>query len=157
MKKILLALIGAGVIGLTGCTTTSYHQDDVKPVPPERVYGFQENIDDLAVVKVRRLSNFSGSGCYYAFLIDDQRVARMDVEEQATFYLKPGLHTFQVTGDWDGRALCGLWDETEARMHGQIRQAVLKPGYVYDFRIGFNSWAGVFRLYVDKLGKPISQ
>lgn len=157
MKKILFALVGAGVIGLTGCTTTSYKQESVRPVPAERVYGLQENVENQAIVKVTRLSNFSGSGCYFTFLIDDERVARLDVDEQATFYVKPGLHTFQVTGDWDGRGLCGIWDEMEARTHGQIRQTTLKPGYVYDFRIGLNSWSGVFRLYVDKLGKPISQ
>lgn len=154
MKKLSLLLLSLSLIGLTGCTVTSYRQADTTPVPAERLYGHQEPLAEEALVRITRLSNYGGSACYFTVLIDDERAARFDTEEQAMFHLAPGEHKFQVAGDWDGRGLCSASEEW-VRDHGQIREVDLKAGRVYDFRIGFNSWGGVFRLYVDKIGKPV--
>ena len=140
---------------LTGCTTTTYHQENVSPVPEDRIYALQEEIPNSAIVRVTRLNNFGASACYMSFLIDDKLVARMGMEEQAFFYIPEGLHKFQNTHDWNGKGLCGAASEEFARNHGQIRVINLLAGKIYDFKIGFNSWGGVFRLYADPEGKAV--
>lgn len=155
MKKLSLILLSTCILGVTGCTTTTYRQEEVQPVPSERLYSFQEAIPNEAIVKLTRLANIGGSACYLSFLIDDALSTRIDISEQAVFHLPAGEHKFQVTCDWNGGGLCGLEGEETCRGRGQIRYVELKAGRIYDFRMGVNSWTKVFRLYTDNIGKPI--
>lgn len=155
MKKLSLILLSACILGVTGCTTTTYKQEEVQPVPSERLYSYQEALPNEAIVKLTRLENFGGRSCYFSFLIDDTLSTRLDVGEQAVFHLPAGEHKFQVTCDWNGGGLCGIEDEERCRSRGQIRYVEIKAGRTYDFRMGLNSWSGVFRLYTDNIGKPI--
>lgn len=105
-----------------------------------------------------QFQNFGGSGCYFSFLINDELAARLDTAERAVFHVTAGNYKLQVTYDWNGRGLCRLGhSESQARTSGQIRDVTLKAGRSYDFRIGFNAWGGVMRLYTDEVGRPISK
>ena len=86
MKKLSRLLLSLSLIGLTGCTVTSYRQADTTPVPAERLYGHQDPLAEEALVRITRLSNYGGSACYFTVLIDDERAARVDTEEQAMFH-----------------------------------------------------------------------
>lgn len=155
MKKSLTLLTLFASLALTGCTTTTFNPETVRNAPADRVYIHQEPLPDEAIVEVVRLNNFGGSGCYLTFLINEDRAARLDFDERATFHLKAGDYVFQNTMDWDGRGLCGICSEEWARNSGQIRRQKIEPGRKYTFRMGINSWSGVMRLYMDKEGVPI--
>ena len=156
MKKVILSIFTIGLIfALTGCVTSTIDSERVNITPKERVFSYQEVLPNEAIVRVARVNNFGAGGCYFSFLIDDQLASRIDVEEMAIFRLPEGKHKFQVTYDWNGRGLCGAFSEESSRRSGQIRQVILKKGHIYNFKIGYNSWGGVYRLFTDE-GQPIS-
>ena len=157
MKKRLFALFAApALLALAGCTTYQVNEQFVHPVPSDRVFQHQDPVPDEAIIEVTRVQNFAGGGCYFSFLINDQLAARLDTDERAVFHVPAGTYKLQVAYDWMGRGLCSC-SEKRARSHGQIRWVTLKAGRSYDFRIGFNGWGGVMRLYTDEVGRPISK
>lgn len=156
MQKVILSAFATGLIfALTGCVTSTIDSERVHITPKERVFSYQEVLPNEAIVRVARVNNYGAGGCYFSFLIDDQLVSRIDVEEMAIFHLPEGKHKFQVTYDWNGRGLCGAFSEESSRRSGQIRQVILKKGHIYNFKIGYNSWGGVYRLFTDE-GKPMN-
>lgn len=156
MKKFALAFLAVCTLNITGCTTTTYNQADTTPVPVERIYAFREPVENAAVVYITRLNNWANNACYQTLVIDDEKAVSLSLDEQAKLYVPAGDHKFQVTFDWDEGGLCGLRASKERALSmGQIRKVTLKPNYQYDFRMGYNSWGRVFRLYVDEFGKPV--
>lgn len=157
MKGSFFILLSGCIVCLgSGCTTTTYNQNQVIPAPEGRIYAFTKPIENAAVVKITRLNNWSNGICYQALVIDDQKAVSLALDEQAKLYVPAGEHKFQVTYDWDEKGWCGIGASKEGALSmGQIRKVNLKPNYEYDFRMGFNSWGKVFRLYVDEFGKPV--
>ena len=150
-----MPLVVTAILGMTGCTVTSFDRSTLHDVPSDRVYLHQESLPEEAIVEVVRLNNFATGGCYLTFLINGQRAARLDTNEVATFHLKPGEYVFHNTYDWDGRALCGVYNEQHCRTMGQIRRQTIEGGKKYTFRMGVNFWSGVLRLYTDSEGIPL--
>lgn len=160
MKKTALALFTCISVLLSGCATKQITEADVKPIAAERQLAYQTPIENEAIIKVTRINNYGGNACYFTFLIDGERVCRIDTNERAYFHVPAGKHVVQVTGDQDGQGLCGVGiDEEYARAHGQIRTVTVEAGREYDYKIGFNwaVFAATFRLYVDEVGKPIEK
>lgn len=156
MKRLPLILISACIFVMSGCTTTTYRQENVESVPADRIYAFEAPSESTAVVYITRLNNIGNAGCLQTLVIDDEKAVSLGIDEQAKLYVPAGEHKFQVTFDWEEGGLCGIGASKERALSmGQIRKVFLKPNYQYDFKMGFNSWGKVFRLYVDEFGQPI--
>lgn len=68
-----------------------------KPVPQDRLLAFQKpSTESSAALVVIRDSGFFGGKCYHAFWIDGVLAAKLEPEETATFYVKPGEHLLRV-------------------------------------------------------------
>ncbi|RSF08818.1 hypothetical protein [Achromobacter aegrifaciens] len=91
------ALAAALSIGMAGCSTTPVSADKAKPVPKERLYGFQQQpAESFGTAVVTRDSGFTGSACYVLLRIDGVKAAEFGTAETATFYLKPGDSIMEI-------------------------------------------------------------
>jgi hypothetical protein len=103
-------LIGALAVALlTGCGTTPVSSKDAKPVPANRILGFQSSVKDGGTVVVTRDNGWTaGGGCYVALLVDGHVAARVGTGEVVRLQLTPGRHIVGMSGDSEGGGLCGM-------------------------------------------------
>lgn len=91
---------------LSGCASPPTVGEAV-PVPNNRLLAYQvEDEGKDAAVTVVRESSFQGGVCYFGVYVDGKLVARVDNNEKARFYLKPGRRLIGVGSDPQGAANC---------------------------------------------------
>lgn len=113
---------------LAGCATTPPSLADIKPVPKERLFNFQEKTDKTtAILTVTRDTGFLGGGCFYAFSINNKLAARLNPSESTRFYVEPGELIMRTSRDPQGKGLCALgqddWTQRETVMHAGENKA----------------------------------
>ncbi|EMB4326662.1 hypothetical protein RJ492_005330 [Pluralibacter gergoviae] len=116
MKALIIAL---SVLSLTGCATSATDPAKAKLAPKDRVYSYQEPIDNGATLTVIRDHGMLGAGCYYGFYINKKRAASLSTSERADFKLPAGEWMLGFKGE--GK-LCIADDFINER------EVVLKPG-----------------------------
>lgn len=107
---------------LAACATTPVPLLKAKPAPTERLLAFQgKSAGPSGTLVVTRDAGFLGGGCYYALSLNGTLAARLDVGEQASFFIAPGEVLLRAGRDPMGKALCGLgkdeWTQRETVIH----------------------------------------
>src|SRR5690606_14332164 len=105
MRKLLF--VAAGLL-LAGCTTTPVSEATAKPVPADRILGYQSEISAGGVLVVTRDSGAFGSGCYLGIYINGAPAARIGPGEIAKFQVPAGEHLIGMGKDPNGRVLCAI-------------------------------------------------
>lgn len=126
-----MRLIGAvlPLLLLAGCSSWTPAPEDIKPVPAERVLGYQEPLGQGGQLLVNRDFGGMGAGCYVAVLVDRQVAARIGVGEQVGFQVPAGTRVLSIGIDEMDDTLCGM---------GRLRRELavkVQPGSLQDFRI----------------------
>jgi hypothetical protein len=126
-----MRLIGAvlPLLLLAGCSSWTPAPEDIKPVPAERVLGYQEPLGQGGQLLVNRDFGGMGAGCYVAVLVDRQVAARIGVGEQVGFQVPAGTRVLSIGIDEMDDTLCGM---------GRLRRELavkVQPGSQQDFRI----------------------
>lgn len=103
MKELLIALCA---LGISGCATTPTPSDAAKPIPAERVLLKSQGQSTLIVT--RDNGWFAGGGCFVTVLVDGRSYARIDTGEKVSINVEPGRHIIAISGDREGKGLCGL-------------------------------------------------
>lgn len=101
------SLIAAAIIGaLSGCATPpTVGEAALAPRNRLLAYQVQEKGKD-ALVTVIREGAFQASNCFFGLYVDGKLVARVDSNEKANFYLKPGRRLIGVGSDPQGAGNC---------------------------------------------------
>lgn len=122
-------------LGLFGCATTPMPHGQATQATSDRVLAFQEKRADASgTLIVTRDKGFVGSGCYYGFFINEILAARLDVAETAKFYVTPGELVLRSGRDPQGRALCGVGQQSWTQ-----RETILRDGETKYFRLSIDS------------------
>lgn len=133
MKKLLIILF----IGLSvaGCSTTPVSLNEIKEVPKDRVFKFQNDVSNYAnLVLIRDIGHISG-GCYINLFINGEEVARLERKERVSLYVPSG--NIIIGSSLQGKGLCGI---NPPRLE---REFTFKDGE-----------RKVFRLFIDQSGNP---
>ena len=146
--KKLIVLSTALAALLSGCAITP---DDATWVPANRIFANATHKDGNAALLVVRFPALNAKPCTFTFLMDDQRLLRIETKEKAVLSIPPGKHKFQITWDWDGRGLCHR-SKDDALQAGQIRYLIVEPGRTYRYNFSHNGYA--FRFETDQTGYP---
>ena len=134
MKKLLFAVLA---LALAGCSTTPTPSDSAKPVPQSRILWNSQG--DSVLTITRDKGWFAGGGCFVTVIVDGETVARMDTGESITIKVNPGRHILAITGDKEGKGLCGF----------QIGQPIkenateIKPKEIQKYRITGDTSSGL--------------
>ena len=93
MKRILMVAALAGAVMLAGCSTP-VTSSDAKPVPAERVFGYQAKPQgvDFGTVVITRDTGFVGGGVAVTVSIDGKQAAALRTGERVTLYVPAGEH-----------------------------------------------------------------
>lgn len=126
-----MRLIGAvlPLLLLVGCSSWQPAPEDIKPVPAERLLGYQAALERGGQLSVKRDVGGMGGGCYVAVLVDRTVAARMGVGEQVRFQVPVGTRVLSIGIDKMDDTLCGM---------GRLRRELavkVEPGSQQDFRI----------------------
>ncbi len=126
-----MRLIGAvlPLLLLAGCASWKPAPEDVKPVPAERLLGYQAALERGGQLTVSRDVGGMGSGCYVAVLVDRKVAARIGVGEQVRFQVPGGTRVLSIGIDEMDDTLCGM---------GRLRRELavkVSPGSQQNFRI----------------------
>ncbi len=117
------------LLTLTACATTAVPQ-----TPSSRLLAFQEPTDKTrSSIIVNRDNGFLGGGCFYGVEINGKLAARLDVGEQARFYVEPGQIKIRAARDPLGIGLCALGGHVWV-----TREFEIKPNEVRFFRISLS-------------------
>ena len=122
------------IIALSACSTSPVPLSEAKPLPLDRLLGFQQPVDPGAVLVVTRDSGYQGGGCYAAFFIDGVLAGRFASSESAQFLIAPGEHVLRGSVDPQGAGLCGL-----VKDHWTQVETTLKAGEKKHFRLGLDA------------------
>lgn len=97
-----------------GCATRPVALADAQPVPPDRVFGFQQPLDapSGSLVVVRDVGHIA-SGCPMAFYVDGVLAAHVRTGETTTLTIPAGNRILGAGPA--GKGLCTLGDETAHR------------------------------------------
>ncbi|MNC42590.1 hypothetical protein D3C75_914080 [compost metagenome] len=96
----------AAITMLSGCASPPTVGEAV-PAPSNRLLAYQvEDKGKDAAVTVVREGAFQAGNCYFGLYIDGKLVARVDSNEKANFYLKPGRRLIGVGSDPQGAGNC---------------------------------------------------
>ncbi|MCL5229467.1 hypothetical protein [Pseudomonas nunensis] len=99
-------LVIAAVTMLSGCASPPTGGVAV-PAPSNRLLAYQvEDKGKDASVTVVREGAFQAGQCFFGVYVDGKLVARVDNNEKASFYLKPGRRLIGVGSDPQGAANC---------------------------------------------------
>lgn len=91
---------------LSGCAAPPT-LGEATPIPNNRLLAYQvEEHGKHASVTVFRESAIPSAQCYFAVYVDGVLSARLDNNEKASFYLKPGRHLIGVGADPQGAGNC---------------------------------------------------
>ncbi|WP_298183021.1 3-isopropylmalate dehydratase [uncultured Pseudomonas sp.] len=126
-----MRLIGAvlPLLLLAGCSSWKPAPEDIKPVPAERLLGYQQPLGQGGQLLVNRDVGGMGGGCYVAVLVDRKVAARIGVGEQVRFQVPAGTRVLSIGIDKMDDTLCGM---------GRLRRELavkVEPGSQQDFRI----------------------
>lgn len=111
-----LTCTALAVLALTGCTSFRADPENLKPIPPDRLLGWQQPEDGFSELVVDRDIGVMGGGCYVAFMIDRQVAARIAVGEAASFHVPAGEHIVGITTDAQGELFC-----SKGRLQRELR------------------------------------
>ena len=114
---------------LAGCSSWKPAPEDVKPVPADRLLGYQEPLRRGGELQVNRDVGGMGGGCYVAVLVDRKVAARIGVGEQVRFQVPVGTRVLSIGIDEMDDTLCGM---------GRLRRELavkVEPGSQQNFRI----------------------
>lgn len=122
----------AAITTLSGCASPPTIGEAV-PAPNNRLLAYQvEDKGKDAAVTVVREGAFQGGQCFFGVYVDGKLVARVDNNEKASFYLKPGRRLIGVGSDPQGSGNCSG--------NSTYRREVatwVQPGERQTFRISF--------------------
>lgn len=126
-----MRLIGAvlPLLLLAGCSSWKPAPEDVKPVPGDRLLGYQQPLERGGQLQVNRDIGGMGGGCYVAVLVDRKVAARIGVGEQVRFQVPVGTRVLSIGIDEMDDTLCGM---------GRLRRELavkVEPGSQQNFRI----------------------
>ena len=126
-----MRLIGAvlPLLLLAGCSSWKPAPEDVKPVPADRLLGYQQPLERGGQLQVNRDIGGMGGGCYVAVLVDRKVAARIGVGEQVRFQVPVGTRVLSIGIDEMDDTLCGM---------GRLRRELavkVEPGSQQNFRI----------------------
>ncbi|TIH07111.1 3-isopropylmalate dehydratase [Pseudomonas leptonychotis] len=114
---------------LAGCSSWKPAAEDIKPVPADRLLGYQEPLAQGGQLQVNRDVGGMGGGCYVAVLVDRKVAARIGVSEQVQFQVPVGTRVLSIGIDEMDDTLCGM---------GRLRRELavkVEPGSQQQFRI----------------------
>lgn len=114
---------------LAGCSSWKPAPEDVKPVPADRLLGYQVPLGQGGQLQVNRDFGGMGGGCYVAVLVDRKVAARIGVGEQVRFQVPVGTRVLSIGIDEMDDTLCGM---------GRLRRELavkVEPGSQQNFRI----------------------
>ncbi|MGV8917968.1 MAG: 3-isopropylmalate dehydratase [Pseudomonas sp.] len=126
MRLICLAI---PLLMLAGCSSFQADRENVKPVPTDRLLGFQAPVQDGGEIVVNRDIGMMGGGCYIALSIDRTVVARIGIGEEAHFKVPAGARIIGIGVDTQDTTLCGM-----GRLHRELA-VQLDSGGSQHFRI----------------------
>lgn len=133
-KSLLLAPVLA--LALTGC---AYQTDWIDPnlAKPVDPLNFKQKTDtDSVAVTIVRDKGFFGSGLTVTCLANSVPVAKLEREQKATFYLKPGQYSLTCQGYmWGGRNIPSMYNTINA-----------EENETFVFRVGLSDQATVLYL-----------
>ncbi len=134
--RLLVALFP--LLALAGCSSWQADPEDIKPVPEERLRGFQSPVPNGGELVVTRDFGMRGGGCYVAVMVDRKLAARIHVGEQVRLQVPAGMRIVSIESDPEDETLCGkgrLLREKAARVE---RDETLYFRISADNRIGFD-------------------
>jgi hypothetical protein len=104
-----MRLIGAvlALSLLAGCSSWKAAPEDIKPVPADRLLGYQQPLADGGEISVNRDFGGMGAGCYIAVLVDRKVAARVAVGEAVSFQVPKGTRVLGIGIDKEDDTLCG--------------------------------------------------
>ncbi len=83
---------------LAGCATSPVPVGQADQVPPDRLYGLQQDPDTPhGTVQITRDSGVNFSMCTVSAHVDGTKVADFKPSETASFYVSPGEHVLGVS------------------------------------------------------------
>lgn len=132
--RLILALIPLMVAA--GCSSWQADPEDIKPVPEERLRGYQTPVANGGELVVTRDFGIRGGGCYVAVMVDRKIAARIHVGEQVRLQVPAGMRIVSIESDSEDDTLCGkgrLLREKAARV---------EPGETLQFRISSDNRIG---------------
>lgn len=103
MRLILAAL----PLLLVGCSSWKPDAEYIRPIPADRLLGYQQAQEWGGQIQVTRDFGGMGSGCYVAVLVDRQLAARIGVGEQVSFQVPVGTRVLGIGIDPLDDTLCG--------------------------------------------------
>ncbi|MWP48524.1 MULTISPECIES: hypothetical protein [unclassified Gilliamella] len=104
MKKSLILVIIVSF--LSGCSTTPLSLNEIKDVPGERIFGYQNKVDNYANLVLIRDKGLVGSGCYINVFINGQEVAELETRERVSLYAPSG--NIIIGSSLQGSGLCSF-------------------------------------------------
>lgn len=129
MRKLIAAAV---IAALGGCAAPPTVGEAI-PAPANRLLALQaEDRGKDAAVTVIRESAFQAGHCLFGIYLDGKLVARLDNNEKASFYVKPGRRLIGVGSDPQGAGPCSG--------NTQFRREVatwIEVGEQQTFRIAF--------------------
>jgi hypothetical protein len=114
---------------LAGCSSWRPDGQYVRPIPEDRLLGYQQARESGGQIQVTRDFGGMGSGCYVAVLVDRQLAARIGVGERASFQVPTGTRVLSIGIDPLDDTLCG-----KGRLRRELAVKV-ENGSVQQFRI----------------------
>ena len=114
---------------LAGCSSWKAAPEDIRPVPAERLLGYQAPLSAGGELIVTRDFGGMGGGCYVAVLVDRTVAARIGVGEQVLFHVPTGTRVLSIGIDEMDDTLCGM---------GRLRRELavkVQPDSQQNFRI----------------------
>jgi len=121
MKFILGAL---AVAILAGCATSPTPSSEADPVPPARLFSYQQPISGQSILIVTRDTGFVGGGCKTTVSIDGRKSAEIGSGETAKFFVPAGDHIISASACGSGL---------------KEREASIQQGGTKRFRISIDS------------------
>lgn len=131
------------LLALTGCSSWQADPADIKPVPEERLRGYQTPVANGGELVVTRDFGMRGGGCYVAVMVDRQLAARIHVGEQVRLQVPAGMRIVSIESDPEDDTLCGKGSLLRERA---VR---VEPGATLQFRISSDNRIGFDIQQVD--------
>ena len=129
MRPMRLICAVLPLLLLAGCSSWKPAPEDIKPVPADRLLGYQQPLGQGGQLQVNRDFGGMGGGCYVALLVDRKVAARIGVGEQVRFQVPSGTRVLSIGIDEMDDTLCG-----KGRLRRELAVKV-EPGSQQNFRI----------------------
>ncbi len=133
-----LTLVFPALLALAGCSSWQPGDEDVVPVPTDRVLAYQQPLENAGEVVVTRDYGMRGGGCYIAVLIDRELAARIHVGERVRFQVPAGARIVSIGTDPLDDSLCGKLSLRREKLAQVQAGQTLEFRVTSDNRIGFD-------------------